>query len=792
VLFYRTSTALDWGYWAFTLKNKITTLRVCGAFLLTCTLPGCLTTDKLTDLPRSDGVADPIRNADLSARFPTSPDRKSANENQSSKPFLFPGFDVPFFSPRSNPPSDLRTASIATGAIATGEGVTINFENADIQTVAKSLLGDLLELNFLVDPRVQQGGLTLASVGSIPRKDVLPVLESALRMSNAAIVREGNLVKIVPAPEATGVGSINMGAGEPGFGVSIIPFRYTSAAAVARTAENFLSRPGAVRVDPARNMLLIQGTTSERRAAIDMVAAFDVEWLHNQSVGVYPLKSTSPETMIHELERVFETSEGGRGQGVIRFQPVSRMNAVMAVAGSSKLLERATQWIARLDRSDNTGTTVRIYHLKYGNAPKVVKILNEIFVGRSTSDVATNDTPAGQVAPGSGLSRVDSLGSGTFGGPNNTGTSSPLNGSGDPRSSASRGGPSISTAFEAFSSRKGAAADTSAIAPETITGSVPRGVFQNVRITADAADNAVVIYSNQEDYRIIERSLQEIDRAQLQVAIDATVAEVTLTNDLNYGIQHFFSSKDRGSTLFSSAAQSALQAAFLQRVLPGYNLLLGPEAQPKVILNALETLTDVKVLSAPSLVVMDNQPALLQVGDEVPISTGSATVLSSSNTVVNTITMRNTGVILKVLPHVRKNGAIQLEIEQEISNVVNPNEQTLTPTIAQRRIHSTVAVTSGQTILLGGLISEREDQRLTGLPFLREIKYLGDLIGTTSRNKLRTEIIVFVKPKLIRDGLDAQSVSEEFRDRLETLRPTPSTINRANVSSSSGNARPMR
>ena len=250
----------------------------------------------------------------------------------------------------------------------------------------------------------------------------------------------------------------------------------------------------------------------------------------------------------------------------------------------------------------------------------------------------------------------------------------------------------------------------------------------------------------------------------------------TLTNDLNFGIQHFLTKNDKGSSLFSSAAQSTIQTAFLQRVLPGYNLLLGPEAQPKVILNALQTITDVKVLSAPSLVVMDNQPALLEVGDEVPISTGNATVLSAQNTVVNTITMRNTGVILKVLPHARKNGAIQLEIEQEISNVANPDQQTLTPTITQRRIHSTVGVTSGQTILLGGLISERSDATLSGLPILREIKYLGDLVGTTARNKQRSEIIVFVKPTLIRNSIDAQGVTEEFRDRLETVRPTPSTI----------------
>jgi general secretion pathway protein D len=216
----------------------------------------------------------------------------------------------------------------------------------------------------------------------------------------------------------------------------------------------------------------------------------------------------------------------------------------------------------------------------------------------------------------------------------------------------------------------------------------------------------------------------------------------------------------------------------LQRVAPGLNLLLGSESQPRAILNALTTLTDVKVLSSPSLVALDNQPALLQVGDEIPITTSSAAVLANSAApIVNTIQMRNTGVILKVLPHINANGSILLEVDQEISNVVNPDQQTLTPTIAQRRVHSTVSVTSGQTVLLAGLISERNQQTRSGVPGLREIKILGDVFGNTSNTKSRSEIIIFIKTKLIRNSLDASAVTEEFRERLQTMRGGRTVIN---------------
>jgi general secretion pathway protein D len=212
-------------------------------------------------------------------------------------------------------------------------------------------------------------------------------------------------------------------------------------------------------------------------------------------------------------------------------------------------------------------------------------------------------------------------------------------------------------------------------------------------------------------------------------------------------------------------------------VAPGLNLLLGSASQPRVILNALSTITDVKVLSSPSIVALDNQPALLQVGDEVPITTSSAAVLTNAATpIVNTITMRNTGVILKVLPHVHANGSVQLEVDQEISNIVNADKQTLTPTIAQRRVHSTVSVTSGQTVLLAGLISERSQETKSGIPGLREIKFLGDVFGNTSNTKTRSEIIIFIKTQLIRSSVDASAVTEEFRDRLQTMRGGRSVI----------------
>src|SRR4029079_14867945 len=242
-------------------------------------------------------------------------------------------------------------------------------------------------------------------------------------------------------------------------------------------------------------------------------------------------------------------------------------------------------------------------------------------------------------------------------------------------------------------------------------------------------NNTLLIYADQANYRTIEATLLQIDQPQLQVAIDATIAEVTLTNDLSYGVQTYLTSRNvglkpnTGSVLNTQATTAPATAvdpvtgvasvagsvsnAFINRALPGFHFLIGSETQPSLILDALHAVTSVKVLSNPSLVGINNQVATLQVGDVVPVSTGSATGLTSNNTVVNTIDYRNTGIILKVSPRINVNGNVRLNIEQEISNVPAASANSLTPTVSERRVKSQISVANGQTVLLAGLISEQ-------------------------------------------------------------------------------------
>ena len=662
---------------------------------------------------------------------------------------------------------------------AAGDGYELNFENTPVATVAKAILGDILGLGYTVDPRVQ-GTVSLSSGRAVPKKDLLFTLESALRVSNIALVREGRGYRLVPSADAVGAGSLDRAQGlEAGYGISVIPLQFVSAQTLLKLLENFAAKPGMVRADTSRNLLVIQGNGADRRAAIETALSFDADWMRGQSVGIYPVSNSAPEPVIAELERIIDAGEGGLSQNIVKLQPIGRQNSILVVTQKPELLSRVSSWIQRLDRSGSAGTSVRVYRMRYGDARQIAALLNDVFLGQSSG---TLDSPTNQLVPGGGFVASSSgvnpgaAVQGRFSGATQQSTAPAgfdsrfSDAAGARFAQNTAGGASVAGGLN----RNGAPVASS-------SGTNLAAILPNVRISADVGNNALLIYANQENYRIIERTLQQIDRPQLQVAIDATIAEITLNDTLTYGVQFFLKSKDLGLKPDKGSLLNTIGKAAIDRVLPGFNFLVGTEADPRVILDALRTVTDVKVLSTPSVVVVDNQFASLQVGDQIPITTRTAQAVDVPTApVVNNIDYRNTGVILRVAPRINVNGNVLLDVEQEISAVANNSSTgTLTPTVTQRRVRSSIGVASGQTVLLAGLISERQDRTRLGIPGLEQIPGLGELLSHNTGTLQRTELIIFIRPQIIRNGVDAYRVAEELRSKISSIPPSMSPPRRA-------------
>ena len=356
------------------------------------------------DPRRPPDVFDKVRAIDLLPRFPKPTGTTSTGAGDGSAPATYFGTAAGAVGP--------SPGVVGAQQAASGEGFELNFENTPVTGVVKVVLGDILQLGYLIDPRVQ-GTITLASGRPVPRGDLLFVLESALKLGGASLVRDRRGYMVVPSSEAVGTGRVETAErAEPGYGITVVPLQHVSAASLSKLIDSFAVKPGTVRVDPARNLVLIQGSGADRRNAAETVASFDADWMRGQSVGIFPVRNSAPDTVISELERIMDSGDGGLSQSLVKLQPIARLNSILVVTSKPAMLRTAQTWIARLDKSDTASTGVKVYHVRYGDARQIAGLLNDIFGGGRQGGAI--DSPTNQIAPGGGVATSTSADSGFF------------------------------------------------------------------------------------------------------------------------------------------------------------------------------------------------------------------------------------------------------------------------------------------------------------------------------------------------------------------------------------------
>ena len=338
--------------------------------------------------PRAQDIVDKIRSLDLLPRQAGDVGNSGLKQQNSSRPAIY-------LSDGTTPPGAALIEREDTGS---GSGYDLNFENAPVATVAKVILGDVLGVGYTIDPRVQ-GTVTLASVRPVPKADALYVLENALRMSGVALVRDRSGYRLLPSNEAGPGGIDRTASAEAGQGISIVPLRYVSAQTVFKLLDAFGVKATTLRPDTGRNTLIITGSGSDRGAAIDTILSFDADWMRGQSVGIFPVRNSSPEPVISEIERIMDSGEGGLSQNVIKFQPIGRLNSILVVSQKPEYLKRAGTWIARLDKSDTEGVNLKAYPLRYGNSKQVTALLKEMLTGHGAAAAAALTVPRARFHP---------------------------------------------------------------------------------------------------------------------------------------------------------------------------------------------------------------------------------------------------------------------------------------------------------------------------------------------------------------------------------------------------------
>lgn len=657
---------------------------------------------------------------------------------------------------------DRKPGASRSVASESSDGITLNLAGASIPEVAKSVLGDVLGLNYSVSDAVK-GSITLQTSRPIPRQELLQVFETLIRGEGAAIKVENGLYRIVPSDGSGGAPLRRRGGGSPG-GIesAVIPLRYVSPEEMQRILTSLAPQSSVVKVEQSRNILIVSGTQSEIASIRDTVGTFDVDWMRGMSFGIFPLESADPESIAQELDTVFANDRASPSKGVVRFVPNRRLKAVLVITSRPEFISTAEKWVKRLDKvGQENEKQVHVYHVQNRPASELAALLQKVYTPQQGRPV---DGRA-PVQPGAAASTLSSDGAG-------------LGSLGQPREASGEPRPIIPP-FTPFPvplqpaatppGQPQTPAETATLSQPGTSGgpTVQDDRMTGIQVVSDEANNSLIITATKPEFQRVRKILSRIDVAAAQVLLEATIAEVTLNDQLRFGLRWFF---ERGQSQFSLTDAAA--GAVLPR-FPGFSYFLNtPNVQ--VALNALSDVTDVNIVSSPTLTVLDNKKAVLQVGDEVPVATQSAvSVVSPGAPIVNSVTFRNTGVILGITPRIGDNGRVLLDIEQEVSDVTPTTSSNIdSPTIRQRRIKTTVAVTSGESIILAGFMQDRASKARQQVPLLGNVPVVGNLFKDKNDEIKRTELLIAITPQVITDTHQIRGIAAEFRDRINlTTRP---------------------
>jgi general secretion pathway protein D len=666
------------------------------------------------------------------------------------------------------------------GAGETGE-VTFNFEGESLHAVVKAILGDFLQQNYVIAPGVQ-GTVTFSTAKPLRGDQALSILEMLLRWNNATLVWQDGRYTILPVAQAL-PGNLTPRSGPAanarGYEVRAVPLQYISALEMEKLIKPYAKPEGIVNVDPARNMLVLAGTRAELENYMQTIQVFDVDWLEGMSVGVFPLQQAEAAKTVTELEKIFGTGSNTPMAGMFRFMPLEGINAVMVITPQPKYLDAIEEWMMRLDLGGGeAGQRLYVYDVKNVKASDLASTLSDIFGGGSGGSGASRPAnPSGDnLMPGLEPVQIRTVGS--------SGDVSPSAGV-EKQSDVSN----QNTTARRDSRNGDAPSGTDGGPVVDSAGGIALGASDEVRVSAVEESNALLVRATSGQWESIRRVIERLDTIPLQVHIEAQIVGVALTDELRYGVSWFFENGIAGTVGGDDEGEGGTPISGLLPLARAQNgwgdhsgsvtpggvgwTFIGPDAV--AIVSALDKVSDTVVLSAPSLVVLNNKTANINVGTQIPITssfTNNGTTGGVNNGTQSYVQFRQTGITLNVTPRVNPGGLVFMEVSQEESAPVgdatpeNPNVP-----VSNRSIETEVAVQSGQTLVLGGLIKTEDIKSNSGLPGLSRLPLIGGLFGTKGSSLSRTELLVLITPRVIRDAAESRRLTEEYSRRFRGMEP---------------------
>jgi general secretion pathway protein D len=637
------------------------------------------------------------------------------------------------------------TGTGAGSGYAEDDGVTLNFEQASLTEFLRVVFESILNENYLLDPTVQ-GTVTLHTTRPVTADTVLPIVEAVLEQNDAALIRDQGMFKVVPLGEAVSAANSPAVGRYPssrqkGYGIQVVPLQHVAASELEGILGPFVPQGSSVSIDKTRNVLILSGPKYRLDDLLATVRMFDVDWLAGMSFAMFRLEYADAVSVVEEIETIIDTGGDTPLAGIVRVMPIERINGVLVITHRPEHIDAIQALIKEFDwgLEGAAGRRLFVYELENGKAENIASVLQQIF-GQKEIEESTSGELAVPGAASSVFRRAETIS-----------RPPPVPG----QSSANRvSRPTTTTAAR------------STVSGEGDTGESGEGISaesqDEITIIADQDNNAIIVMATPQDYRAIEATIRRLDISPRQVLIEATIAEVTLSNGLAYGVRWFLENTDWelgfNAPVPGGASGDGLAFAFFDE-----------SSDLSAFFDVLATQSDVKFLSTPQVMVLDNQTANIRVGDQIPVTTRSSQSTTNPDApIVTEVQFRDTGTLLTVTPRINSGGQITLEISQEVS--IPGAEPAVggggNVSIAQRTINSSVIVQSGQTVVLGGLILETTTNGKSGIPILMNIPGLGALFSTNSTDTFRTELLITVSPRVIEDPREMEKITEELRSRM--------------------------
>ena len=623
--------------------------------------------------------------------------------------------------------------------------VSLNFENTPVQAVIQGVLGDMLGQSYSIAPGVA-GTVTVVTKRPVSPAGAFSVLEQALAQNNIRMVYSGGRYNIVPADQALTNGVIPR-TGAPslarGFESRVVPLRYVSATEMEKILKPYAKQGSIVSVDGARNIITVAGTRAELENYLRTIQVFDVDWMANMSVGVFPLQAGRASEVVQDLERVFGEQSKSPVAGMFRFMPLDSSNAVMVITSQPDYLDDIQQWIDRIEGGSGDGRLFS-YELKYIKARDLADRLAEVF---GSGNAQSNNRNEPSLMPGLDATEIRDAGVDDKGGTSSASVGSNGEGASLPNSRSGNGRVNL-----------------------RVDGA-------EVGVSAVEDTNSLLVRATPAAWKSIREVIDRIDVMPSQVHIEAQVVSVALSGALQYGVSWFFDNAIAEQTDFPYPTGRNSWGSYgggVENVADFGNVLtwsfLGNNAA--AIVQALDNVSDVRVMSSPSVFTQNNKEASLNVGQRIPISSVTLNPNGgNSEATYSQVQYLETGIILKVRPRITRDGMVFMDIVQEVSKPLGNPDENGNVRIDINKVRTTAMVPSGETIMLAGLITDGASKTSTGIPGLSRIPVLGGLFGQQGTSTQRDELIVLITPTVVRNPQEARELTDEYGRRFRALDP---------------------